>query len=220
MERLRIGIVRVITTETAGLLEAHAVMLRRVFPCIDTVSACIPDQPEGVFDKATETSATPKVVSVAAELARKGAAAVIVSCCADPGVEDARALVDIPVIGAGSAVSAVALACAARIGVLGIGFGAPTVMRDILGRRMVGYAVPVGVRTTRDLFGEDCLRECIKSARSLVDMGAEAICLGCTGMSTTGVAVRLREELKIPVIDPLMAAGGVALTAILQERVK
>jgi Asp/Glu/hydantoin racemase len=51
-------------------------------------------------------------------------------------------------------------------------------------------------------------------------MGAEAICLGCTGMSTTGVAVRLREELKIPVIDPLMAAGGVALTAILQERVK
>ncbi|WP_221411605.1 aspartate/glutamate racemase family protein [Arthrobacter crusticola] len=45
--------------------------------------------------------------------------ALIIGCAADPGLEETRAAVGIPVIGAGSVAAAAALAYRGRVGVLG-----------------------------------------------------------------------------------------------------
>ena len=40
-----------------------------------------------------------------------------------------------------------------------------------------------------------------------LQMGAEVIALGCTGLATIGIAKDLEKDLGIPVIDPVMAEG-------------
>jgi allantoin racemase len=145
-----VGIVRVLTSDDPAVIDDHGLLLqeRYGFP---TLSRCIPGQPDGIHDDATHRLAEPKVVALAAELAAAGAGSVIISCAADPALEETRAKLDVPVIGAGSAAAAVALGLGRRIGVLGIREEAPPAIAALLGHRLAGSARPEGVRGTRDL---------------------------------------------------------------------
>lgn len=58
---------------------------------------------------------------------------LIISCAADPAVQDCRRVLKIPVIGAGSACAGIALGMSAKVGILGITNEGPRVMADILG---------------------------------------------------------------------------------------
>lgn len=201
-----VGIVRVLTSDDPAVVNDHGLLLegRYGFP---VVSRCIPDQPDGVHDDATHRLAEPKIVALAAELEAEGAGSVIISCAADPAVEETRAALGVPVVGAGSAAAAVALGLGRRIGVLGIRDEAPPAVVALLGSRLAGAVRPEGVRGTRDLRTPEGTEAAVAAAAGLVDRGADTLLLACTGLTSIGVRSRLEGELGVPVVDPVLAAG-------------
>ena len=210
----RVGLIRVLTTENEELLKAHGKMIMKYFPGLEVLSACISDQPEGVHDDATEALAVPKVQELGLIMERDGVEAVIVSCAGDPGVESLADTLKIPVIGAGRSVASVGRALERPVGVLGLTHIVPSAIRRILGDFLVADAVPEGVNSTLDLMTERGMKAVLETGQSLVSRGARALILACTGLSTIGAAAKLREALKIPVVDPVQAEGAITWLAL------
>jgi Asp/Glu/hydantoin racemase len=207
MKTIRLGLIRVLTTSDDKTLNAHARLLQSCFDNFDIETRCIQDQPEGIHDTETETMAVPKIVDLAKEFERKGKDVIFISCAADPGVEEARELLKIPVIGAGSACASVALSLGSRIGVLGITEEVPEVMAGILREKLVCSVKPEGVNTTLDLLSEKGREEALKAATFLKGKGCDTIAFACTGMSTIGICKDLWEIGGIRVVDAVLAAG-------------
>ena len=207
--KYRIGLIRVVSFTDESIANLHGRLIEERFSAFSVVSRCIPDQPEGIYDDASEAAAIPKIVALGTELVEKeGIEALIVSCAADPGVEDLRKRVRVPVIGAGSAAASLALSYSDRVGTLGITEGTPLVMKRILGPHLVGETKPAGVKTTLDLMKREGKARVMEACRTLVaDSGCGVLALACTGMSTIGVAKELEQAMGIPVIDPVLAAG-------------
>jgi 2'-5' RNA ligase len=88
----------------AAEVEADLARLRR--PGVDVSYRCTGAGPASIRTDEDVTAAAPHVVRTVTEAAREGFDAVIVDCTDDPGVDDARAAVTIPVIGAGEALRA------------------------------------------------------------------------------------------------------------------
>jgi len=208
MKRFRIGVVRVITLRDRRLLESHGRIMERAYPDIETSSICIEDQPKGIFDESSERIAIPKIVEAGKKLLKENVDAIFVSCVADPAVEDLRRIAaGRPVFGAGKPLAALALTISSRVGVLGIGEEPPKPLATTLGDALISYRRPSRVSATTDL--ADSLDAIIEAAGRLRGDGAEVIALGCTGFSTLGMAARLQRLLKIPVLDPILAAASV-----------
>ncbi|MDI6773499.1 MAG: aspartate/glutamate racemase family protein [bacterium] len=209
-----LGIIRVLSTTDPDVLDRHGKILKERYG-YETLSACIPDQPNGIYDDASEAEAVPKIVALARELAEKGATAIFISCASDPGLAEVRQAVRVPVVGAGSAVAAVALNFGERVGVLGIRDQPPRPVARILGDRLVACVRPAGVTTTRHLLEPDGQQRALAAARDLVAAGVDTVALACTGLVTIGMAPILQRELGIPVVDPVLA-GGLMIRYVLE----
>ena len=201
-----IGIIRVLTIDDPEILQAHGRLLEKEY-ALPTLSRCIPDQPRGIYDEATEALARPKIIALAQQMAAEGCRAILISCAADPALNEVRAEVPVPVVGAGSAGAAVALALGGRVGVLSITPDVPAPIARVLGDRVVAVARPQGVTNTTHLLEPGARDRAVEAARGLVQQGADVILFGCTGFVTVGVAPRIRAELGVPVVDPVLAAG-------------
>jgi allantoin racemase len=222
-ETLTIGIIRVITTDDRGFLETHARMISEYLQIARSPNAlearfvtdCIEGFPEGIPNRNEEERAVPFVRKTGLHLVQEhGVDALLVSCAADPGVEELRREVDVPVIGAGSSGACFARMIGSRVGVLGIDDAPPQVVGNILGDTLVGYVRPSGVKTTYDI--QKHFSEYIDQAKELVESeAADVLLLACTGLSTAGIAAVMEDALKgIPVIDSVIAGGVSAFYAI------
>jgi len=210
-----VGVIRVITISDAEKLALHGRIIERAIPQIKTVSRCIEDQPLGIYDEESKRIAIPKIVRLALRMVEEDKVdGIVVSCAEDPGVDEVRRRVKVPVVGAGSATAAVALAIGNRVGVLGITDEPPSPFIRILGSKLVGYARPKGVKTTLDI--EKNIDAVIFAAEQLKNMGAEVIALACTGYSTAGIAPLLQEKIGIPVVDPLIASATVIYSEMIR----
>jgi len=209
---MRVGIIRVLTTSDRRLLNSHGRLLQETFG-FDVTSRCIPDQPSGVYDAESLRRAVPKVVELALDMAGD-ADALIVSCAADPGLAEVRGLVNIPVIGAGSAAAAAALTFGGRVGVLGLKHSVPCPISDALGERMLLIDGPESVETPEGFLMPTGIFDALAAAHMLVDAGADVIVEASTGLTSIGMADVLRSRLGIPVIDPVMAAGSMLVSAV------
>jgi len=140
--------------------------------------------------------------------------AIVINCFADPGINAARELTDIPVVGPAEASMMIAL-------MLGHKFGVISTFRNTgpwveLQARNVGIeqrlAGAVGIDIPVLELGSDLkktARYLVDAARDLIESkGAEVIILGCTGMAP--VARIVTEELEVPVIEPMATAFKVA----------
>lgn len=202
----RIGLIRILTTTDPRLLHSHAKEIRTRFR-VDVLTRCIPDQPFGVYDAESRAIAIPKVVELAREMAAD-VDGIIISCGADPGLEEARAAVDVPVVGAGSAAAAAALSYGTRIGVLGITAGAPEPFLGILGTHLMAIETPEGIGEPAELMSLTGVYETLNAAQRLADSGADVIAEACTGLTSLGVNRELRRRHGIPVIDGVLAAAA------------
>ena len=54
--------------------------------------------------------------------------------------------------------------------------------------------------------------------QQLIEKGARAIALACTGFASLGTAVKLSRRLTIPVVDPVVAAGSIIRYLMMQTR--
>jgi Asp/Glu/hydantoin racemase len=208
---VKIGLIRVVSFDDPAMAGLHGRLLEEHYPEFRVLSRCIPDQPKGIYDDPTEAQALPKIVELGVRMEREdGIAALIISCAADPGVEELRGKLRIPVIGAGSSAAALALAYSGQVATLGITEGTPERMRRALGLALVGEARPEGVRTTLDLMNDEGRRNALAACRDLVSRsGAGVVALACTGFATIGLAAELEKESGVPVLDPVLAAGAV-----------
>ena len=207
MEKFRIGLIRVLTSEDQEFVDMHGKVIMDHFPGLTVESRCIPDQWEGIHSNELFRIAVPKIVKLARE-EFAGKDMIIVSCADDPGVEEIReALPGMPVTGGGETTVAAALYYSEKVAVLGITDEAPRAYRRILGDRLVASARPASVHSTLDLMTPEGERDCLDCAGELKSKGAKVIALGCTGLTTIGIAKKIEEATGLPVVDPVIAEG-------------
>jgi allantoin racemase len=203
-----IGIVRVATLDDSEALNSHGRTLEQRYG-VRTRSRCIPDQPDGVHDAVTHAESESKIVAAARALVDDGAAGILISCAADPALDATRAAVPVPVVGAGSAAAVVAAGLGGRVGVLGITDTVPDAMSRVLGSD-VAHRRPKGVRSTVDLLEPAAQKHAMDAARTLA-VEVEIVVFACTGYVTIAFGDRVKAEVGVPVVDPVLA-GGLLLT--------
>jgi allantoin racemase len=164
---------------------------------------------EGPYDHALCT------LPLLAEIARgerDGCAATIIACFDDPGLVAARCVARGPVVGIAEAAMRAAAIVAARFAVVTTVLSAVPVIEDLVARycatrgcagvRAAGVPVLALERAASYRRVRDCAARALRSER------ADAIVLGCAGMSRFGP--RLARELGVPVIDGVSAAVKLA----------
>ncbi len=207
MRKFRLGVIKVLTRDDPEWLNNHGRIIEKLFPDIQTVSRCIEDQPQGIFDEATLRMAEPKIVGLASDMQREGVDGLFVSCAEDPAVDGIKRSAKIPVLGAGTASALMALTYRKPVGVLGLDAKAPSPMEAILGNKMIGAVRPKGVVNALDLQQAGEEGAFVAAAKDLCDRGAGVIALACTGFSTLGIAPDLSRRIGVPVVDPVVAGG-------------
>lgn len=183
-------------------------------------SSCLDKGPASVESAVDEVLAAPGVVDAAIRAERDGADAIVIDCMLDPGIDAAREVVSIPVIGAGEA----GLAAAARMG----RFSVVTVLdrqapmfhalarRHGLANQLVsvrGIGVPV-LALEQDRAGS-IAKTTPECAAAMSQDGAQAVVFGCTGM--LGFAEPVATALELPhgqIIDPLPHAVRIAIETV------
>jgi Asp/Glu/hydantoin racemase len=147
---------------------------------------------------------------------RSAADAYIIACGSDPGIEAVRGVTCRPVFGIFRAAVAAAMAQAEWFGV--IGMMDESKARHRVALRAMGVDNRLAGEVALNLAMEKLLEPdaartaLVAAARDLVAAGAEAVVLGCTGM--THHAAALRCAIGVPVIEPVGAAVGLALAGI------
>lgn len=204
-----LGVIRVFTSNNPKILTQHAFIITEKFG-IPTKTACIPDQPKGIYNDETEAIAIPKIVEEGIKLVNDGCQAIFISCAADPALEQLRKSVQVPVFGAGSAAAYTALAFGKPVGAMGIGESVPPAVSSVLGDSLVDYIRPEGVTNTTDLLTPKGKEKGIEAAKKLIDKGAEVIVFACTGFSTIQLKDELEEKLGVIAIDAVEAGGRFA----------
>lgn len=179
-------------------------------------SAMGPDSIEGYYDEALSV---PGLLAAIREGEKAGADAAIIACFDDTGLDAARAMAAIPVIGICEAALSLASFIARRFTVVTTAERARIPVEDLVARYgMAGRAkvraarIPVLALEDPNSGAVDRLRGEI--VQTLEEDHAEAIVLGCAGMAD--LAATLQREFSVPVIDGVGAAvkQAEALTAL------
>ncbi|TPP06730.1 aspartate/glutamate racemase family protein [Rhizobium glycinendophyticum] len=195
---------------TASMTATIADAARRVAHAdteIDAITSSMgPVSIEGYYD---EVFAIPGLLVEIARAEREGADAIVIACFDDTGLDAARALASIPVIGiCEAAVSATAF-IAQRFSIVTTMERSRLPVEHLVHRygmggrcRVRAADVPVLSLEDPNSNARDRLRSEISAA--LKDDKAEAIVLGCAGMADLTAALRL--EFGVPVVDGVAAA--------------
>ena len=183
-------------------------------PALTVTTTRLETGPASIECEFEEALAVPGVVARAIEAQNDGADAVVIDCMGDPGLNAAREVVTIPVLGP----CQTALHLAA---ISGHKFGVVTVLERLeplfdnmaatygLTSKYAGLrAVDIPVlELEQDM--ERLTHALVEQAiRSVVEDRAHVVVLGCTGMLGCAEAVRaglLEAGLDVPVIDPVPA---------------
>ena len=183
------------------------------FPDLDVVS--LPDGPTVIYTWADwYAAAGPILDTIRREDNRTDLFAI--ACASDPGLPAAREATRKPVIGIFSAAVAHALTLAERFGVIAL--ARASVQRHALGLRQMGVESRLAAEIPMDvdmdaLLDPQATRAAMqRTARDLVDRGAQTIILGCAGMAHHRAAVE--DAAGVPVVEPCQAAAGAALARL------
>ncbi len=197
---------------TAGVIELDAVSLEKGTASI-----------EDFYDEALDI---PYVLEKVKKAEENGYDAVVIDCFADPGLDAARELVAIPVLGANESACHLAAQIAPRFSVINVVAESENVIRSNLVKNgtiqnlasLITINIPV---LALEQEPEKSIMAIAKASEKAVRQdGAGAIVLGCTGMSslTDGVKEQLKAKgINAPVIEPLRAAVYNAIMWILMD---
>jgi len=195
---------------TASMTETIAAAARGVAGAgtevIAVTSSMGPASIEGYYDEAL---AVPGLLMEIAAGERAGAQAAIIACFDDTGLDAARAMASIPVIGICEAALSVASYIAQRFTVVTTTERSRVPVEGLVQRYgMAGRArvraADIPVLSLEDPASGAVAKLRAEIARAIEEDRAEAIVLGCAGMAD--LAHRLQEEFDLPVIDGVGAA--------------
>jgi Asp/Glu/hydantoin racemase len=153
-----------------------------------------------------------------------GYGAALIACFGEPGIEAARELLPIPVVGMAEASIAAALAVAPRIALLTGGAAWVPMLEEFALVRGLGpdRVLVRGVAPTGDMIARDpdgALALLAEAAAEAAGAGAGVVVLGGAGLA--GLAPRLALRVAVPVLDSLDCALAAALApgAVARARV-
>jgi len=209
--------IRIVVPLITDVFNAEVIKEASQFKAPDTVIDVVnldrgPASIESHYD---EILAAPDIVSKVVKAEKDGCDGVFVDCFGDPGVDAAREMVRIPVVGGFQPAALTACLISGRWSVVTV-LGSVLPMVQDLARKL---GVDDNIASVRDidtpvleLQDKDLMRKrlLLQIEKALED-GAEAIVLGCTGM--LGLAQNLEQEMAdrgkpVPVVDPTAAAIG------------
>jgi allantoin racemase len=187
-------------------------------PGVEIAAVCPETGPAAIESHVDEAFAAVAIVRlIEADLAAGGSDAYVIACFGDPGLDAARELVDVPVIGIAEAAMHVATLSGRHFAVVTTLSRTLGRARDLLARygmgdacvSLVGSGIPV-------LELEDTASESFERIADLaateVAAGADVIVLGCAGM--TDLCHALTARVGVPVVDGVGAAVGLAATMV------
>lgn len=133
----------------------------------------------------------------------------IIACFTDPALQASREISNLPVVGIGEASMLIACTIAHKFSILSMPKSSAASMQELLVRnglesrcasiRLIDVPVSeIGNRLT------ETRKLLLHEAREAMEDGAEAILLGCAGL--TGLDKEFEKELGIPTIDGVVAA--------------
>jgi allantoin racemase len=200
----------------AGTLEELSPAAR---PDTELSSVTLDKGPASIESSYEAALAVPDVVAKAVQAEKDGVDAVISNCMDDPGVEAAREMVSIPVIGPAATSMHVAAMLGHKFSVISIfDSDVPAVshhaLRAGLERQLASVRavnIPVLELSDRARATKALVEQAVKAVR---EDGAHVIIFGCTGMA--GLAREVQEGLRkegivdVPVIDPAVLALKIA----------
>ena len=148
---------------------------------------------------------------------RKDAAAFVIACYSDPGIDACRSIASQPVFGIQESGVLTALSRADLFGVIAISDASVERHRRYLARMQVlnrlAGEIALNISVDESANGTGTYQRLVEVGYQLIKMGAGVIILGCAGMSRH--RLNLEAELGIPVIDPTQAAVSMAVGTIL-----
>jgi allantoin racemase len=195
---------------TASMTETIAAAARAAAGASTVIEAVTssmgPASIEGYYD---EAMAVPGLLAEIRRGEKAGADAAIIACFDDTGLDAARAMASIPVIGICEAALSLASFVAQRFTVVTTTERSRVPVENLVDRygmrlrtRVRAAGIPVLSLKDPASTSVSMLRDEI--ALALAEDGAEAIVLGCAGMAD--LAQRLQQEYGVPVIDGVGAA--------------
>jgi Asp/Glu/hydantoin racemase len=147
-----------------------------------------------------------------------GAAAVLIGCFGDPGLDALREVAPVPVLGLADASAADAMRVARRFGVVTGGAAWPPMLEEFyasrgLAARLAGVraVAPTGAQIAADPEGALAMLAQACEASAAQD-GAEAVILGGAGL--VGLAAKLADRVRVPVICSVEAGVRAAIAAL------
>lgn len=173
------------------------------------------DTAEGPFSIESaweEALSAPAALAAVRQAEEDGFDAVIIGCFGDPGLEAARELVGMPVIGPGESSLLLAAGLGHRFSVVTIedNLVAPQEVQAYKAgvRRKLASVVPTGVPVLSLLEDREAsTRRVIEAGRRAVERdGADTLVLGCLTMSFLDVAETVSAALGVPVVNAAKAA--------------
>ena len=193
------------------------------------VTIGLPDSgPVAVESRRDAALCVPELLRHAEAAARDGFDALVISCFSDPGLEAARELVSIPVLGSGIAAMHMAAMLGGRFSVLAPRSGGGS--RAAAAPRRYGldghWASTRGVGLSVADLGRD--REATLAGiaaagrRAVEEDGADSLILGCMSMAFHDISDELSRRVGVPVVNPVPAslclAEGMVRAGLAQSR--
>ncbi len=215
---MKIRAVTPIITEAFGpmIIEEFEKVAR---PGTEISNVFVRSGPASVESAYDEALAAPDVIARVCEAEEEGIDAVIINCFGDPGLDAAREMVSIPVLGPCEASMHVAA-------MLGHKFSVITVLERLIPelelhaqKYGVGWKLASARSVDLPVLDLEKGREQFvgrmveKAVEAIEEDGAHVIVLGCTGLAGLDVQVKagLREKgYEVPVIDPASTALKIA----------
>jgi allantoin racemase len=168
--------------------------------------------PASIESTVEEYLAIPGLLEGVARAEKEGFDAVIVGCFGDPGVDGARELVNIPIIGPCEASLAASIPLGHKASII-------TVLQTVV-PSMKKYARAVGLAerlasvravevSVLDLAKErpHVIETFVREGRKAINEdGADVLIPGCMSMAFLGIAEEVQKELGIPVLNPAAVA--------------
>jgi allantoin racemase len=201
---------------TAGLDAAMAPFRMTGGPAIECLT--VDQGPFGIESQADSDAAVPPLLQVISE--RTDAAAVVIACYSDPGIDAARHCGQKPAFLHAKYRGSRCFARGDRIGVIAISERSILRHRKYLRRmgvldRMVAER-PLNMSVAETASGAGTFARLLSVSEVLAQQDhADVIVLGCAGLSAH--RAKLENALGRPVVDPTQAAVAMALGAVLAQ---
>jgi allantoin racemase len=209
---MKLRIIRPLVTPVANAV-IEAELAPHASPGVRLEAKALVSGPPCVETQADADRAAPGVVELAREAQSSGYDGCLVYCFADPGVQEARRAVSIPVLGCAEPAILVA-STMGKVGILTVlGETEPLIARVVQRLGVAGTIVGIkGVGVPVLEMGDAprlaaALRE---GAMEMAGAGADVILLGCTGMA--GMACSLEDDLAaLGLATRVLEPGPIAL---------